>query len=66
MAPADASWASRRALGNVTLSREDARAVWIWPWLDGLRQDLRYAMRSVARQPGFAVVAVLTWAARSD
>lgn len=24
--------ASRRALGNVLLARENARGVWIWPW----------------------------------
>lgn len=30
----------RRAMGNRTLSREDARAVWIWPWLESIWQDL--------------------------
>src|SRR5262244_3714385 len=33
--------ATRRDLGNVTLAREDARAVWIWPWLESLWQDSR-------------------------
>ena len=28
--PREAADASRRALGNVTLAREDARAVWVW------------------------------------
>ena len=32
--PAEAHYAARRAFGNVTLIREDARAVWIAPWLD--------------------------------
>ena len=42
MDAAEAAYASRRALGNVTLAREDARDVWIWPWLERLWQDVRY------------------------
>ena len=41
----EARYASRRTLGNVTLAREDARSVWIWPWLDSVRQDVAYAVR---------------------
>jgi hypothetical protein len=52
VAPGDAADASRRALGNVTLAREDARAVWIAPWLESVYQDIRYAVRSLRRQPG--------------
>ena len=48
-----------RALGNVTLMREDARAVWIAPWLEGLWQDVKYAVRSFRRRPGFALTVVL-------
>src|SRR5688572_8947318 len=57
--PAEAHHAARRAFGNVTLIREDARAVWIAPWLDHMGQDLRYAARRLTRMPGFAVSAVL-------
>ncbi len=56
----DALAASRRALGNVTLAREDARDVWIWPWLDGVAQDARYAVRALRRQPGFAITSIVT------
>jgi predicted permease len=44
--------------GNATLAREDARGVWIWSWIDSVRQDVRYALRSLGRQPMFAVCAI--------
>jgi predicted permease len=47
-----------REMGNVTLAREEARAVWVAPWIDGLRQDLVYAARSLRRQPAFTIAAL--------
>ena len=52
--------AGRRELGNLTLAAENARAVWGWEWLQSLVRDARYAVRVLARQPSFAVVAVLS------
>ena len=60
LAAEEASLAGRRAMGNTTLMREDSRAVWIWPWLESIWRDLAYALRSFRRQPGFALVAILT------
>src|SRR4029079_18611160 len=48
-----------REMGNITRSREDARAVWIWPWLQSVWQGVSYAVRSLRRQPGFTAVALL-------
>jgi putative ABC transport system permease protein len=62
MTPSEARTASRRALGNVTLAKEHARAVWVWAWLDHLRQDSSYALRSVKRSPGFAAALILVTA----
>src|SRR5258706_6871181 len=60
---AEAAHSARRALGNMTLAREDARGVWIAPWLEGVRQDLAYALRAMGHQPGFSLVAIGTLAA---
>jgi predicted permease len=48
--------ASRRALGNELLAREDARAAWIGRRFDELRQDVRYGLRGFARNPGLSAV----------
>jgi hypothetical protein len=37
--PAEARDAARRAMGNETMAREDARGIWLWPRLEALWQD---------------------------
>ncbi|HUD99182.1 MAG TPA: ABC transporter permease, partial [Bryobacteraceae bacterium] len=58
----DAALAGRRAMGASTQMREEARAVWMWPWLESVVQDAVYAARSLRRQPGFALVAIVVLA----
>ncbi len=60
--PADAEHASRRAFGNVMLAREDAREVWLGPAIEGVWQDVRFAVRSLVKRPVMAVTAILTLA----
>jgi predicted permease len=62
LSPVDASRASRRALGNVTLAREDARGVWFTTWLEDAWQDARIALRSFRRRPLLWTTAVLSLA----
>src|SRR5580765_5951127 len=53
--------AARRDFGSVTRAREEVRGVWFPGW-DAISQDARVAMRSLARAPLFATVAVLSLA----
>jgi len=55
MSEADARTQARREFGNRALTLERSREAWIAPWLSSLAQDLRYAVRTFTRQPGFAV-----------
>lgn len=50
---------ARALMGNMTLAREDARGVWIWPWLESFGQDVRYALRTMRRDRGFTITALL-------
>ena len=59
---AEAAAASRRAMGNVTLAREDARQIWIAHLLDSIWRDAKYAARGLARDRAFTATAVLALA----
>src|SRR5437879_6263268 len=58
LAEEQARWAARRELGNLTLLQEDTRATWGWTILEQLRQDLRYAFRTMAANRLFTLLAV--------
>src|SRR3954469_15101311 len=60
--PRDAAAAARRELGNIPQIQEATRDVHGWRWLEYLAQDVRYALRVFRRNPGFALVAILSLA----
>jgi predicted permease len=61
-APADARAAARRAMGNETIAREDARGVWLGPRLEAAWQDARVTVRGLGRSPAFTAGVMLTFA----
>jgi predicted permease len=58
----DARAAARREFGGVDQMKERYRDQRGLPWLDELARDVRYGLRQLRRNPGFAAVAVATLA----
>src|SRR5688572_737355 len=61
LTPQQAADASRRAIGNVLLARDDAREVWLGSWATWW-QDARYGLRTLRLNPTFTAVAISTLA----
>jgi hypothetical protein len=60
--PVEARAAARRAFGNVAAAEERFYEASRWLWLEQLRQDVRYAVRTLWRSRAFVATTVLTLA----
>ncbi len=56
----DARYAARRQFGNATILKERTRSVTTFVSLETLWRDFTYALRTLAKKPGFTAVAVVT------
>jgi predicted permease len=62
MSPEEARLVALRKLGNAALLRDQTRATWSWMGLEMLMHDVRIGARTLARTPGFSLIAVLVMA----
>jgi len=53
---------AQREFGPLVRMREDTRSAWQVRWLVDLVSDLRYALRALRRNPGFAAAAIFSLA----
>src|SRR3712207_5820258 len=53
---------ARRELGNATILTEQSLHSWRYMFVDTLIQDVRYALRTLRRNPGFAAVVIMVLA----
>ena len=58
----EAVHAARRAFGNATLIEQRGREVWMWPLIESIWADIKFALRQLLKSPGFTMTVVLTLA----
>ena len=62
LSPEDARSAARREFGGIEQVKEQQRDARSFRWLEDLRRDVAYGVRTLSKTPGFTVAATLTLA----
>ena len=62
MSPDEARQAALRTFGNPALVREQTRASWSWGAAEAIVRDLRIAVRTLRRTPGFTLISITVMA----
>jgi predicted permease len=58
MSPEEARHAALREFGNPAVLRDQARETWSWSGVESVLRDVRIGARTLARTPGFALIAI--------
>ncbi len=62
MSPDEARSSALRKFGNVARVKEETWEVWSFTWLEQFLADVHFGVRALLKNPGFAIVAILTLA----
>lgn len=52
----EAEHQARRAFGNVTRIEERSHEAWMWPTVESVAADARFAFRGLRKDAGFAII----------
>ena len=62
LSPDEARNAALKRFGSIVVAKEDSRQVWGFMMVETFWQDLKYAVRLLAKRPGFTAIAAATLA----
>lgn len=60
MTAAEARRVAARGFGSTARHKEDVRSAWQWQWVEAVRQDVAFAIRSFRREPTLVLTVMVT------